>query len=394
MAAVAAQGGRLWKDYDMDFANRCVSAAELAWEAAVANPDLKYNYNPSLGGLFLRDDEDNFYWAAAELYVTTGREKYMDYLKQSKWYLNITTCLETDGQENTPSSFNFRNTHSLGTLTLLLVPNGLPKMDLEKAKDNIISAADFYINMQNKQGYGIPFSQCQLDGTGITGYPSESNGYVLNNAIIMAYACDYTKDLKYFNGAVEAMDYIMGRNPNFKSYVTGYGDNPVGNPYHQFFANQINPEYPVAPPGIIVGGPNSGLEDPFVRGAGMKSGETPPQKCYVDHIESWSTNDCSIILNASLAWVSSYIDEEAPKGIIPSPTYGAGLKGDVNDDGKINSIDYAMIKRHILGIIELKGDDFKRADVNNDGKVNSTDYSWLRKYILGLVSEIPQARTD
>ena len=46
----------------------------------------------------------------------------------------------------------------------------------------------------------------------------------------------------------------------------------------------------MAPAGVLVGGPNSGMQDPWVQGSGWKKGEIAPAKCYVDNIEAWSVN--------------------------------------------------------------------------------------------------------
>jgi hypothetical protein len=50
------------------------------------------------------------------------------------------------------------------------------------------------------------------------------------------------------------------------------------------------------------------MEDEYVRSV-LQYGITPAQKCYVDHFQSWSTNEVAINWNASLAWVTAYIDE-------------------------------------------------------------------------------------
>jgi endoglucanase len=51
------------------------------------------------------------------------------------------------------------------------------------------------------------------------------------------------------------------------------------------------------------------MQDPYVRGAGLAG--APPQKCFLDHIESFSTNEVAINWNAPLAWVTAYVDEQA-----------------------------------------------------------------------------------
>ena len=143
---------------------------------------------------------------------------------------------------------------------------------------------------------------------GGAGFPWGSNSFVLNNLIVFALAYDFTHDARYLDGAVDGMDYILGRNPMAKSYVSGYGENPLQNPHHRFWAHQANAAFPTVPPGAVSGGPNSGLQDPYVKAAGLKG--CAPEKCYLDNIEAWSTNEIAINWNAPLAWVAAYLDEK------------------------------------------------------------------------------------
>ena len=59
-------------------------------------------------------------------------------------------------------------------------------------------------------------------------------------------------------------------------------------------------------------------------------------------------------------------------------------KGDVNNDGKITSMDYVLVKNHILNINKLSGNASKAADVNGDGKISSMDYVLIKNHILGI----------
>ena len=63
----------------------------------------------------------------------------------------------------------------------------------------------------------------------------------------------------------------------------------------------------MAPAGVLVGGPNSGMHDPWVQGSGWKKGEIAPAKCYLDNIEAWSVNECTINWNAPLAWLTAFV---------------------------------------------------------------------------------------
>ncbi|NLD50971.1 MAG: carbohydrate-binding protein, partial [Clostridiaceae bacterium] len=64
----------------------------------------------------------------------------------------------------------------------------------------------------------------------------------------------------------------------------------------------------------------------------------------------------------------------------------SGTLGDLNGDGKVNSTDYSLLRRHILGINQLEGTALTNADVNKSGSVDSTDYALMRRYILGIIT--------
>ncbi len=62
-AACAAQAARIWRKYDAAFADKCLSAAEIAWKAALDYPDViaPLNMNPDYDEKFLDNTpEDEF----------------------------------------------------------------------------------------------------------------------------------------------------------------------------------------------------------------------------------------------------------------------------------------------------------------------------------------------
>ncbi|RCX17108.1 dockerin type I repeat protein [Anaerobacterium chartisolvens] len=71
------------------------------------------------------------------------------------------------------------------------------------------------------------------------------------------------------------------------------------------------------------------------------------------------------------------------------PSGGADiLYGDLNNDGQVNSVDFALLKKYLLGM----GDDgiiLENADVNKDGTVNSIDFANLKLYLLGRIDKLP-----
>jgi endoglucanase len=123
----------------------------------------------------------------------------------------------------------------------------------------------------------------------------------------MALAYDFTRRRRYRDGVVDVMDYLLGRNPLDRSFVTGYGARPMENPHHRFWAHSLDPAYPPPPPGVLSGGPNNtAMADEVARK--MKGG-CAPQTCWADNTLAFSMNEIAINWNAPLVWVSAWLDE-------------------------------------------------------------------------------------
>lgn len=59
-------------------------------------------------------------------------------------------------------------------------------------------------------------------------------------------------------------------------------------------------------------------------------------------------------------------------------------KGDLNNDSKVNSLDFALLRSHLLGITELTGNSLLAADLDSNGSVDSIDFMKLKLYLLGM----------
>jgi len=380
LAATAAQAARIWKDIDSSYSNKCLEAAETAWQAALDNPTEYAPPNDEDGGGPYDDTnvKDEFYWAACELFVTTGKSEYKDYLKSSEYYLEMPSSLGSGEDKGLQGCFTWGSTQGLGTLSLALLPNDLGDSEIEKARENIASAADNWLGNIEEQGYRLPIL---ADSGG--NYPWGSNSFILNMMMVFAYAYEYTDDGKYLDGMTSSMDYIMGRNAMDQCYVTGYGERYLQNPHHRFWAYQLSKEFPKAPAGVVSGGPNSNFQDPTINAAVTK--DTPPQKCFLDHIDSWSTNEITINWNAPFAWATAYLDEKG-NGEGGSTTNPSDVVvGDVNLDGQRNALDFATMRMELLGKIDdFTGDAAEAADINGDGSFNSLDFGLLRMDLLGI----------
>jgi endoglucanase len=297
LAATAAQAARVYAPYDPAFAARNLAAARTAYAAALAHPKMYASDDDGNGGGAYsdRDVSDEFYWAAAELYLTTGEQRYADAVLASHYQTANAQLVGTQPD----SAFGWSQVAQLGRIDLATVPNNLPRRD--DLRNSIRRSADGYLATLRAQPYGLPYAP-----TG-NRYEWGSNSQVLNNIVLIATAYDLNGDTKYRDGALQGIDYILGRNALNRSYVTGYGEVSARNQHSRWYAHQLNRKLPHPPPGTLAGGPNSALQDSVSR---SKVKGCAPQQCYVDDIRAWSTNELAINWNSALAWVASFVADQ------------------------------------------------------------------------------------
>ncbi|MCU1431146.1 MAG: glycoside hydrolase family 9 [Actinotalea sp.] len=300
-AAVAAQGARLWAEYDADFAAELLAAGRVAYAAALANPD-RYqpapNADPSPGGGPYNDSAvgDEFYWAAAELFLTTGEQGFEDAVLASPFHT---------ADIWTRSGISWGETAGLGRLDLATVESDIAGRTA--IRESVVAGAEQYLVWQAAQPFGTAYP-----GTADGIYEWGSNSMVLNNQVVLGTAFDLTSDQRFADAVLESMDYLLGRNALNNSSITAYGDVFSENQHSRWFANSIEPSMPNPPPGSVAGGPNSstGTWDPVISGLYNDEHMCAPQLCYIDDIQSWSTNEITVNWNSVMSWVASFVADQ------------------------------------------------------------------------------------
>ena len=306
LSAVAAQAARIWKDIDPVFSTKCAEAAKRTYAAALKHPDLLIGPDDNKGGGAYEDSrvDDEFFWAAAELYITTGEGKYLKALKKSPYFAKVPTnddVRKTGWNERSAASWQYVS--MLGNWSLLTAPSSLGAKDKTKIQNRLVAAADLGVKVISEEGYRIAFtSKPKPDYYWGTTYNA------MNNLMLLAIAYDLTKNTAYRDALVEGTDYLLGRNSLDQSFVSGYGTRPLRHPHHRYFADQP-PLYPPVPPGFIAGGPNQNFQDPRIQASVPK--DAAPARCYVDHIDSYSTNEVAINWNGAFVWLTAVLDELA-----------------------------------------------------------------------------------
>ena len=289
LAATAAQAARIWKDHDPVFSLRCLQAAQSAWDAALLHPNDLYRGGYDTGGGAYDDDEvnDDFYWAAVELYLATGDGRYLPTI---------------DAYSLTRTGFNWANTELAGLMSLATVVTPATASRRKTAQQKVMSIADRHLATQNASGYATPLA--------VSEYEWGSNNGVTNKLMLMGLAYHFSKNRKYDHGVTKGLDYLLGRNTFSTSFVTGTGTAAVKHPHHRFWAGVLSPDFPFAPPGALSGGPNAGLHDPVAK-VQLAPCVAKPATCWLDDIQAYSVNEITINWNAPLAWLLDFQNERA-----------------------------------------------------------------------------------
>ncbi|MCQ8186110.1 glycoside hydrolase family 9 protein [Parvularcula sp. BGMRC 0090] len=290
LAAAAAQCARVFAPYDEDYAALCLEASERAYAAARRVPDAFATdvTDGGSGGYGDRNLEDEFYWAAAELFAATGKRRYRRDMQRSDHFL----ALPKPGQRD----IAWPTVEALGTLTLLTT-DSLPARERARAEAALLAVAGQMLEEAEGQGYGVPFDRSYVWG---------SNGDMANRGIILAMAAEATGDDKYRDGVVAIADYLLGRNPLGFSYVAGFGENAMKSPHHRFWMGSSVEGLPLPPPGALSGGANEspGAEEVASQ---LKEEGCAPMLCYADDHRAYSLNEVAINWNAPLYWIAAYL---------------------------------------------------------------------------------------
>jgi endoglucanase len=283
-AAVAARAYRVFLPIDELYANECLRAARAAWEWAVAHPDQAFT-NPAdiaTGQYGDKSFDEEFYWAAAELYAATGEEPY---LREAVKY-NKEVPFRAGAGWNA-----FMRYMAVFTLIDHLEENMALREALEQ---QVISMADDLVLKTGSTAYFQPISDFNWG----------SNSDVANAALVVAQAYRINPRPVYLQTVQEITDYLFGKNATGYSFLTGFGDKtPMFIHHRQSAADGI--AEPV--PGLLSGGPNSRQQD---KAFATYPENVAPMKSWVDQEGSYASNEICLNWNAPLTYVLGFLEME------------------------------------------------------------------------------------
>lgn len=278
-AAVMAKSSEVYKELYPEFAAQCLEAAKRAWAYLEVTPNGTGYKNPDdiLTGEYPDgQDKDERFWAATELYKVTGEEKYNKYLEETmdKYILH---------------GYGWADMGTFGNMTYLSLDESLQNpVYVEKMKQMILEKADKYLENAKADGYNVALGD---------NYCWASNQVACNYARHLLLAEEISGNSEYGTYAYDQLSYVLGQNTLSYCFLSGYGSvSPVNVHHRPCMATGTVMK------GMVIGGPNSNLEDPFTKStmAGVA-----PAKCYIDNDQSYSTNEVTIYWNSPFIYLLS-----------------------------------------------------------------------------------------
>lgn len=275
-SAVMAAAYRVFKNIDSEYADKCLKSSINAWKWSRKNPVLVFR-NPSdisTGEYGDGNLNDEFVWAASELYISTKEKEYSSYLDNNLFNMRVWKNADVS---SLPS---WANVELLSVISLSKSrENNKYKSE---CKDLIFKISEIISEQISNSPLRIPD----------VGYGWGSNSVFANAGWILLVAASLDdNNQKYLNLATDIADYLLGKNPVGISFITGFGTKYVINPHHRPSAAD-GVEEPI--PGFIVGGPNPHHNDK----EHVRYHFSLPALSYEDVVESFASNEVAINWNA------------------------------------------------------------------------------------------------
>jgi endoglucanase len=239
--AMTAKFARAVAPYDTAYSDRCLRVAEKSYAFLLEHPEnVKADLSAFRTGTYQVHDHEVRLWAAAELWETTGHEKYRKDFE--------TRAREAEGKVDLV--WDHGHIKSLGLLTYYFSKrDGRDTELLEDIGKNILATADAGVANARAHGYARPIGSAYYWGC---------NGAVARAALVLQSAYRIDPKPEYLEAALDSVHHLLGRNCHGRSYVTGLGALPPMHPHDRRCGGD---KIDVSWPGYLVGGPNPGPFD-------------------------------------------------------------------------------------------------------------------------------------
>ncbi len=310
-AATLAMASRAYESYDAAYAQVLLEKAELAYSYLENHPEPYFQFDEGQdsgsGAYDKYTDSEERYWAAAELFKTTGQSKY-----ESDLLMNETLHAEVEFPSWLDGS-------AFGHYAYATAPSA----DADKqaaVTAALLAYADDIVEQIEVDGYHTSLLPTEYTWASAKNAVSKGNMLLLANSLV--------PNENYVNGALAQVHYILGRNATGYSYLTGSGTKAVSNPH-----NRMMNSTGTYIPGLLVGGPNIYGGDPALDQL-LAEANPAPAKAYLDVIDSYASNEYAIDYTAPVFFALSYFTQneqaydDGIEHVLPEPEGSASLTTD------------------------------------------------------------------
>lgn len=269
--AVLAFASKIYREYDSDYADTLLSAAERGWTYIEKNPNI-YTVTNYSG----ENNSSSAFWASACVYYATGNEN------AHNWFL------END-DKNIGSLRTGANGHNVGNMGIY---GYYTYLLCEKRSEKVVAKTA-------KQFEGWKRSVLERYNANPWNIAIDENSFwwgtfniILGNAQDM-YIGSRLLGIDESDAArvsCDAVNFITGVNAVRKCFITGMGEDPIKCTFSNIYYGDSSDG---VPPGYMPGGVNSyngGIISRF------------PLKCYYDSANDWFTNENAIYWNAVMVF--------------------------------------------------------------------------------------------
>lgn len=285
-AAVMAKASRVIAEFDKEQPGKAAlfrQQAIQAWQWARKNPAIYYQQpaDVSTGAYGDKNLADEFSWAAAELYLLTGEQPYL------QQFFQLAQPVQTA---------SWASVAALGYFSLAKEANRLTPEQRQLVFSAMTAMADQFVTQHQASAYKV------------TMVPEDfvwgSNAVAMNKAILLYKANQITAKASYVEAMQGLLDYVLGRNPLDLSYVTGFG---VKSPQHIHHRPSEADGIKAPVPGWLAGGAQPGQQDK------CQYNSTLPAKSYADDWCSYASNEIAINWNAPLVYMLAAFSQPVVK---------------------------------------------------------------------------------
>lgn len=288
-AAVMAMAARVYAPFEAQFPGvpaRMRTAAVRAWDWAQAHPDVVYRQPEDVhtGAYGDASLDDEFAWAAAELYLLDGDE----------------ALLAAFGRHAAaPDVPSWARVGSLGWSSLARHRTRLPAALRERVSREVEGFATRLADVSQAS----PWRVAMQDADFVWG----SSAQALNQALMLVQGYRLSQRRDLLDAAQSQLDYVLGRNPLGVSFVTGHGLRTPMHIHHRP-SQADGVDEPV--PGLLSGGPNPRQQDTV--DCPVEYPSKLPALSWIDHDCSYASNEIAINWNAPLVYVAAAIESLTP----------------------------------------------------------------------------------